>query len=250
MSKIVHRINTPCISGVVMGHMCHSVNNRISHIHIRRSHIDLCTEYFLSICKFSVLHILKQLQVLLYAAVTVGTVLTRLSQGSTILSDLLCRKVAHISLSLLNELHSGLIHLLEIIRSKEQSVIPFCPQPFYIGFDGFYKLRLLLSRVRIIKTQIELSAIFFCQSVIQQNRLGMSDVQISVGFRRKTGMHGIINAFCKVFIDLCLYKILGNDFILHHLFLLGFKTVFYHSILSPYIARFLCYLFTKSCTVS
>ena len=250
MSKIVHRINAPCISGIVMSHMCHTINNRISHIHIGRSHIDLCTEYFLSICKFSVLHVLKQLQVLLYAAVTVRAVLTRLSQGSTILSDLLGRKVAHISLSFLNELHSGLIHLLEIIRSKEQSVIPFCPQPFYIGFDGLYELCLLFGRVRIIKTQVELSAIFFCQSVIQQNGLGMSNVQISVGLRRKAGMHGIINAFCKVFVNLCLYKILGNDFILHHLFLLGFKTVFYHSILSLHIARLLCYLFTNSCTVS
>ena len=34
MCKIVHRIDTPFISGIVMCHMRHTVNDRISHVHI------------------------------------------------------------------------------------------------------------------------------------------------------------------------------------------------------------------------
>lgn len=47
---------------------------------------------------------------------------------------------------------------------------------------------------------MESSVVFFCQSVVQKNGLGMSDVQISVRLRRETGAHMIVNAFCKVFV--------------------------------------------------
>ena len=43
----------------------------------------------------------------------------------------------------------------------------------------------------------------------------MSDMKISVGFRWKTRMHGIVNAFCQIFINNIFYKILGNVLVLH-----------------------------------
>ena len=51
------------------------------------------------------------------------------------------------------------------------------------------------------QTHMESSVVFFCQSVVQKNGLGMSDVQISVWLRRVNGAHMIVNAFCKVFVS-------------------------------------------------
>ena len=38
--ETVHRIDTPFISGIVMCHVRHTINNRISHVHIWACHID------------------------------------------------------------------------------------------------------------------------------------------------------------------------------------------------------------------
>ena len=40
----------------------------------------------------------------------------------------------------------------------------------------------------------------------------MSDVQVSVGFRRKTGMHRVIHTFRQILIDHLLDKIAGSLF--------------------------------------
>ena len=45
----------------------------------------------------------------------------------------------------------------------------------------------------------------------------MSDMQIAIWFRWKTGLYMVINAFCQVLIDFLLYKVLRNQ-----LFFFGF----------------------------
>lgn len=61
MGKIIHGINTPGIPCIMMGHMCHTVNNRVTHIDIRGSHINPGTKHLFSVCVLSVLHFLKEL---------------------------------------------------------------------------------------------------------------------------------------------------------------------------------------------
>ena len=166
MSKIVHWIDTPFISGIVMCHMCHTVNNRITHVDVRRCHIDLCTQDFFAVRIFTVFHCLKQFQVFFNAAVTVWAFFTRLCQCSPILTDLLCCQIADICLAFSDQFHSSLIHLVKVIGCKEQPVLPVSAQPLDICFDGLYKLCSFFCRVRIIKTHIEPAVIFLCQSVV------------------------------------------------------------------------------------
>ena len=90
MSKVIHRIDTPLITCIVMVHMSHTVNDRISHVDIRRSHIDLCTQNFLAILIFAFLHLLKKTQVLFDGTVSVWAFLTWSIEIPSVLSDLLC----------------------------------------------------------------------------------------------------------------------------------------------------------------
>ena len=47
-------------------------------------------------------------------------------------------------------------------------------------------------RICIIKTKVTFAIIFFCNSKIQANGFGMTNMKISIGFWRKTRMHSIV----------------------------------------------------------
>jgi len=115
VSKIVHRVDAPLISSIMMSQMSHTIDNRISHIHVRGSHVNLCTKYLLSVCILAVFHLLKQLQIFLYASVAIWALLTWFSQGSSVLANLLCCQITNKCLSLLNQEYGILIHLIKII---------------------------------------------------------------------------------------------------------------------------------------
>ena len=78
MGKIVHRINAPLISGVVMVHVGNAVNDRVAHVHVAAGHVDLGAEHFLAILELSVFHPLKQIKILFHGTVPVRTLLARL----------------------------------------------------------------------------------------------------------------------------------------------------------------------------
>ena len=56
MSEVVHRINAPFVASIVMADVSDTVDDRISHIHIRRSHIDFRPEDLLSVCVLAFPH--------------------------------------------------------------------------------------------------------------------------------------------------------------------------------------------------
>ena len=166
MGKVIHRIDAPFVSCVVMCHAGYTVDNRVTHVHIRRCHIDLCTENFFSVSVFALTHLLKKLQVLFYSTVSVWALFTWFCKSSSVLTDLVCSQVADKCLAFFDQLHSGLIHLVKIIRSKEKSVLPVCAKPFYISLDGFYKFGFLLCRVCIIETKVKFSVVFLCKPIV------------------------------------------------------------------------------------
>ena len=91
MRKIIHRIDTPAIAGIVMRHMRDSVYDRITHIDIRRSHIDLRTQCFFSVGKAAGLHLLKQRKVFFHAAPPVGVVFSGLRQRTAVFTHFIRR---------------------------------------------------------------------------------------------------------------------------------------------------------------
>ena len=166
MSEIVHWIDAPCVTGSVVCHMSNTIDNRVTHIHIRRCHIDLGTEHFLSICIFAFFHLFEKLQVLFYTSVSIWAFFTWLCKSSAVFANLICSQVTYIGFAFLDQLYSCFIHLSEIIRCKKQSVFPVCTQPFNICLDGFYKLTLFFGRVCVVKTHVEFAVIFLCKTIV------------------------------------------------------------------------------------
>ena len=80
---------------------------------------------------------------------------------------------------------------------------PVKSEPAHILFNGFDVFNGFLARVGIVKAQVAQAVEFVGQTKIQADRLGMPDVQVPVGLRRKPGVDPpVIFAVADIF---------GND---------------------------------------
>src|SRR5690606_40702323 len=77
------------------------------------------------------------------------------------------------------------MQLIEVIRGVANITAPFEAQPLDVLLDGVDILLLFLGRVGVIEAQMTLTTGLLRQTEIQADRLGMPDVQVAVGLRRK-----------------------------------------------------------------
>ena len=73
----------------------------------------------------------------------------------------------------------------------EQVAAPIEAEPAHVGHDGVDEFLFFLGRVGVVEAQIAHTAEFLGDAEIQADRLGMADVQIAVGFRRKPRDHAL-----------------------------------------------------------
>ena len=219
--------------------MGHPVDHRISHVDVGGGHVDLGAEYLLTVLILALPHLLKQAQILLHGAIAVRTLLSGGLKISPVLPDLIRRQVADKGLALLDEKDSTLVHLLKIVGGEEQPVLVVGTQPLHVRLDGLHKLHLLLGGVGVVEAKVEFAAVLFRQPVVQQNGLGVSDVQVAVGLRRETGLHVVVHALRQVLFDLLLDKVFRNSLFLrslrcgHFLFHICPSTFFYPKRVCP-----------------
>ena len=107
--------DTPGVSGSVVGNLADPVEDRVTHMDIGRSHIDLCPKHMASIFEFPFTHALEKVQILFNGSIPEGTVASRFGQGASVFPNLLCAQAVDISLSPADENTGELIELLEII---------------------------------------------------------------------------------------------------------------------------------------
>jgi len=108
------------------------------------------------------------------------------------LADLLVVQTADKGFALLDEVAGPVIKLIEIIGGKKFAVFPVDPQPAQVFLDGIDVFRLFLLGVGIVEAQIELAAKLLADAIVQQDALGVADVQVAVGFGRETGVYPVV----------------------------------------------------------
>ena len=102
MSKIIGRIDIPLITGAMVWNLLDTIDHRITHIDIRRVHINFrpqCHGPFINGANF---HLLKQLKALRSRSLTKWTVLTHLGECAAILAHLLGVQLADIGFAIGN----------------------------------------------------------------------------------------------------------------------------------------------------
>ena len=217
MGEIIERIDAPSIAGSVMGRMEDAVNDRVSHDHIRRSHVDLRAKYLLAVGILAFLHFFKKLQVLFDASISIRTFLARMAQIAAGIVDFFTGLVIHISEALADEYASKFIEFREIVGRIVHRFLPLKAQPLHVFQDGIHILYFFLRRVRIVETHIRLAMILLADAEIQANTLHVADMKISIRFRWETGQHLVIgiDMVGNIFIDFRFDKVSGFSFFFH-----------------------------------
>ena len=177
-----------------------TVDNRVAEVHVWASHVNLGTEHHLAFFDFAGIHLFEESQAFFYRTVAVRAFSTRLGRRPLLRGDVFRRLFVDISLAFLDKLDGEVPQLLEIIGCII-FISPLEAEPLDIFLDGFYVFHVFLGRVSVVETEITYSTITGCNTKIQANSLGVSDMEIAVWFWRETGLYSIsILTFAEVFL--------------------------------------------------
>lgn len=77
------------------------------------------------------------------------------------------------------------MQLVEIVGGIADLAGPLEAQPLDVGLDGIDVLLVFLGRVGVIEAQMAIASEFLGQAEVQADRLGVADVQVTVGLRGK-----------------------------------------------------------------
>ena len=188
MRPIVHRVNAPLVARARMMRVQDAIKHRIAQIQVAGTHVDLRAQHAFTVFEFTLAHPLKQVEIFLNRAVAIGAFLAGFGQCPAIFADFFLRQVIDIRLAILNQLDRPLIKLSEVVRGEVQ-FFPVKAEPAHIVHDRVDVFLFFFGGVGIVKTQIGLAVVIVGDAEIQADRFGMTDMQIPVGFRRKTGIH-------------------------------------------------------------
>src|SRR2546430_5040392 len=202
MCIVVHRVNTPLTTGTMMVHVENSIHDRVSEIKVRRTHIDLRPQRSRAIWKLSLFHAHEQIEILFDQTVAIRAFPARFGQRAAIFANLVSAEIAYVSFAILNQLNRPVIQLLEVIRGIAETV-PLEAQPLHVLHDGVNVFCFFFRRISIVETQIALAAKLGRQSEIEAYGFGVTDVQVTVWFRGKSGLY---TAFM-----FATFKVLDND---------------------------------------
>lgn len=182
MGEIVEWVNAPFILCVWMRSISDSVDNWISEGGVGVLVIDLSSEHGFTLIPETSLHFLEDSEVFLDWSISEGT-------WCSILSGLLhfvLGLVADVGLALLDELDSKIVKDLEVIGGVGGSP-GLVAEPGDV-FDDVINIFLALSFwVGVIESQVTISLVLTGEFELESHRLGVSDVEVTIGFRGESG---------------------------------------------------------------
>ena len=198
--EVVHRIDDPLVARMGVRCVANAVDDGVAHIDVGRRHIDFRTQNFFAVGKLALSHPLEQVEIFLNRTVAIGAFRTGNAETAARLTYLLCAQIANVRFAVLDEFDGALVHFLEIVACIVQFV-PVEAEPFDVGFYAFHIFDVLFCGVGVVEAQIARAVILFFHSEVYAQRLCVTDVQISVGFGRKTSDNLVHLARSEVFVN-------------------------------------------------
>ena len=187
VGEVVARVDAPLVAGLVVMRMADAVQDRVAQVHVRRTHVDLRPQRTGAVGELTGLHAGEQVEVLLHRTVTVRAVAARLGEGAAVFAHFLGTEVADERLAGLDQLDGPGMQLVEIVGGIADLAGPLEAQPLDVGLDGIDVHLVFLGRVGVIEAQMAIASEFLGQAEVQADRLGVADVQVTVGLRGETG---------------------------------------------------------------
>ncbi|SAJ03160.1 Uncharacterised protein [Enterobacter cloacae] len=115
VGEVVHRVDAPLVTGLVVFSELNAVQHRIAHHDERRRHIDFGTQTRFTFFEATGTHFFKQRQVLFHATIAERAVFTRLSQRTAVFTDFVSRQFVDVCQTFVNQFNRIGIQLIEIV---------------------------------------------------------------------------------------------------------------------------------------
>src|SRR5207247_9892899 len=115
MRKIVHWVNAPFISGVMMLRVSNAVKDWVAQPDVGRGHVNLRAQGARAVWELAGLHALKEVEALLDRSISKRAVLAGPVGGAAVFVGVFCREVIDVRDALLDEPQGVFVDLIEII---------------------------------------------------------------------------------------------------------------------------------------
>ena len=210
MGEVVHRVDTPRRTGLVMLRVPNAVQHGVAQPDVGRGHVDARAQRARAIGELARLHAREQVEALGYGARAERAVLAGLVGRAAIGLHLGGRQVAHIRLAQFDQPHGELVQRAKIVGGIERRtrglerqalVRPTVDQPLQVRGDRVDILDIFLGRVGVVHPQVAAPAKLPRDAEVQADRLGVADVQVAVRLRRETREHGRLPARGQVLLN-------------------------------------------------
>ena len=106
-------------------------------------------------------------------------------------ADSFRREVVHVGLAGADQVFGPPVQRLEVAGGKIEVLAPIEAQPAHVPLDGFDILVLFLGGVGVVEAQVAAPAELVGDAEVQAHRLGVADVQVTVGLGREARDHGL-----------------------------------------------------------
>ena len=200
VGEVIHRVSLPGIAGAVVRVLHYTIDDRVAEVHIGAGHINLGTEHHLAFLDFAGVHLLEQSEAFFDRTVAVWAFCTRLGRSALLCGDVFRRLFVDVSLAFLNQADGKVPQLLEVIGCII-FISPLESEPLDVFLDGFHVFHIFFGGVGIVKAEVAYTAIAGCDSEIQADGLGVSDVEVSVWLGRESCLYAVsILTFAEVFL--------------------------------------------------
>ncbi|MCY1531299.1 hypothetical protein D9M68_665200 [compost metagenome] len=187
----VHRVDAPLVARAVVGGMAHAVHDRIAQVDVGRSHVDLRAQHQAAVGMLAVAHFAQQRERFRGGAVAPGRIDAGFGQRAAVGTDFLGALLVHVSVAGLDQRLGEFVHVAEVVAGEVQVVVavglPVEAQPVHGLDDGVDVLLVFLFGVGVVEAQVADAAEIARQPEVQADALGVADVQVAVGLRRKAG---------------------------------------------------------------
>ena len=190
VSKGVHRVDAPLVTRAMVFGKADTIDCRVTQVDIGACHINLGTNHHGAFGVLTVAHFAEKTKVFFNRAVTIGGVLSRFGQSAAIGMHFFRGLFVDVGKAGLHEVLCAVVHPLEVVACEVEiiffAVLPIKAQPLHRLFNGVDVLLVFLDRIGIVKAHVAVAAVVTSQTEIQADTLGVTNMQIAIGFGRKT----------------------------------------------------------------
>ena len=177
---------------MVVRNMADAVQHRVAEMDIGRRHVDLRAQAPFAVGVLPVAHLVEDLEVAFGRGVARRRRAAGLLRHAAILLPFLLAEIAAVGLSAPDQLLGDGVHPVEhVARVVEPRLAgvpfarPFEAEPPDVVLDVLGVLVRLLSRIRVVESQMAFAAEQLRHPEIDADRLGVSDVNVAVRLRRE-----------------------------------------------------------------